>query len=81
LPGSDTGCGKLTEIAEKLCRILATAEFITLKPACGAPVHQLDTLPSFDDIKKMAEKLCRILATAAFITLKPVGHQLTDFFA
>jgi hypothetical protein len=29
--------------------------------ARGAPVHHLDTLPSFDDRKKMAEKLCRVL--------------------
>jgi hypothetical protein len=44
----------------------------------GAPVHHLDTLPSFGDRKKVkAEKLCRILARAALLTLKPVGHQFT----
>jgi hypothetical protein len=38
-------------MAEKLCRILATAATTHLE-ARGAPVHQLDTLPSFDDSKK-----------------------------
>jgi hypothetical protein len=68
-------------MAEKLCLILATAAaLLTYLESRGAPVHQLDTLPSFDDRQKvMAEKLSRVLARAALLTLKPVGHQFTSW--